>query len=149
MRRRIVLLAALTVLTSAPGAADARGYRGGGNVTTEFGTFSAAEMSAAGGDIYGAAQMREQRMFLQYQQQMYKQQQQMQKQYQDYLKKNPAAAKALQAQQQQQLLQMQQQHAAHVKKKKRTYVPAGTITTGTTAKPAETPKAAKPAAAAK
>ena len=74
--------------------------RGRSGVVTPYGTFSAQEMSQAGGDVSMAGQMREQRQMMQYQQQMFKQQQQAflqnQKQ-QDFLKKHPEAAKALNA----------------------------------------------------
>lgn len=140
MKRCVALLASLAALTLlATGVANARGYRSG-PVTTEFGTFSPAEMAAGGGDPYTASQIRQQQMMMQYQQQMYKQQQQMYKQYQDYLKKNPAAAKAM----------MNPPTApvapvAHTKKKKRTYVPSGTTTAKSASDTAKTAATAKTA----
>ncbi len=137
MKRCVILLASLAASTVlATGIANARGYRSG-PVTTEFGTFSPAEMAAGGGDPYAAAQIREQRMIMQYQQQVYKQQQQMYKQYQEYLKKNPAAAKAMMNPPAQPVAPV-----AHTKKKKRTYVPAGTAKTAAATAKTDTAKSA-------
>ncbi len=80
MKTAIGFLAVLALVALAPGQASAQGRGGRGNVTTVYGTFSQAEMQAAGGDPSMAAQIREQKMQMQYEQQQMKQYQQYQQQ---------------------------------------------------------------------
>ena len=84
MNKGLGLVAALVVLTFAPGLAHAQGYGGRGMVNTPFGMMGMGELQANGGDLFAAQEMRQQQqMMMQYQQQM-----QMQQQYMQQMAKN-------------------------------------------------------------
>ena len=100
MKRSISTVLGFVLVASLASPAWAQRGRNAG-VTGPYGTFSAQEMHAAGGDQEMASQIREQRQMMQYQQMMFKQQQQyeqMVKKQQDYLKKHPEEAAKYQAQ---------------------------------------------------
>ena len=102
MKRSLPLVLSMVLVAVGTNSAFAqRGHRTS-NTTTAMGTFTPAEMHAAGGDPSMAMELREQKQMMQYQQQMAKQYQQYQQQMAkqaDYLKKHPELAKNLKDQQ--------------------------------------------------
>ena len=97
-RSAVSLTLGLAIVAGAAGAAHAFGGRHNGSVATPYGTFSAKEMAAGGGNPEMAMQLRQQKQFLQYQQQAFKQEQayqQQQAKQAEFLKKHPEAVKAM------------------------------------------------------